>query len=302
ADWRRALPPERLAAALAAGRTGEIAGVLLVHTETATGVTNDVAGLVAALRGSGHRALALVDAVASFGTTELACAAWDLDVVVTASQKGLMLAPGLAIVAAGPRAVQRAMRVRRPRSYWAWPHRNDTDVYHRFAGTPPVQLVFALRAGLDLLAAEGLPAVIARHHRLAGAVRGAVEHWSGAGGLRCYASHPTERADAVTCVELLGGQDPVAVRRQLRERWHVSIGGGLSRLAGTTFRVGHLGALNEPMILGVLAALEGALPECGVPITEGGVVTAIGGLRAPTAPRAVGGSSVTSGGGSDATR
>ena len=169
----------------------------------------------------------------------------------------------------------RAATVARHRSYWAWPGRSDGDTYRRFCGTPPVQLVFALRAGLDLLAAEGLEEVIARHRLLAGAVRAAVAHWAGAGTVGFFAVEPEQRANAVTCVTLRAGHDPVAVRRRLRERWNVTVGGGLDRLAAETFRIGHLGSLNEPMILGVIGAIEGAFTELGIPHTQGGSTAAL---------------------------
>jgi alanine-glyoxylate transaminase/serine-glyoxylate transaminase/serine-pyruvate transaminase len=279
-DWTRALPPERLVDALTADRRQRISGVLLTHTETSTGITNDLPTLVRAIRACDHRALAVVDAIASFGTTPLRCAPWGVDAAVSASQKGLMLTPGLSFVAAGPRAVERAEQVRHPRSYWAWSGRNGADTYRRFGGTPPVQMVFALRAALDLLAAEGFASVLARHRRLALMVRAAVAHWSGGGALAFHAAEEAERADSVTCVQILGGHgDPVELRRCLRDSWEVAIGGGLDRLAADTFRIGHMGALNETMVLGVLAAVEGALAQCAIPHTEGGVTAALRRLR-----------------------
>lgn len=279
-DWRRALPPEVLFDTLQADRAGRIAGVLLTHTETSTGITHDLAAQAAAVRASGHRALVVADAVASLGTTALSCADWGLDAVVAASQKGLMLAPGLAFVAVGGRARARAEEVSRHRNYWAWPGRNETDAYRRFCGTPPVQLVFALRAGLNLLAEEGLDAVIARHHRLADAVRAAVAHWSQAGAVDFHATAAEERADAVTCVQLAAGHDPRAVRARLRDEWHVFVGGGLDRLAEHTFRIGHLGSLNATMVLGVLAAVEGVFTQLHIPHQEGGVAAALRSLTA----------------------
>ena len=277
-DWRRAVSPEAVHDALAADGARTLAGVLLIHTETSTGVTNDAPALAEAVQASGHPALVVLDAVASLGTTTLSSRAFDA--VVAASQKGLMLAPGLALVAAGPRAVERAETIRSRRSYWAWPERNEADIYRQFCGTPPVQLVFALRAGLDLLLAEGLEQVIARHHRLADGVRAAVAHWCGphdgrGGGLDFYATNPQERADSVTCVRLAQGHDPREVRRRLREEWNVTVGGGLDRLAEDTFRIGHLGSLNGTMVLGVLAAIEGVLSQCQIPHAAGGVNAAL---------------------------
>jgi alanine-glyoxylate transaminase/serine-glyoxylate transaminase/serine-pyruvate transaminase len=274
-DWRSAIRGEDVEAALRADRERRIKGVLITHTETATGVTSDLTEVRDAIRAADHPALSVVDAVASLGTAPLHMAEMGIDAVITASQKGLTLSPGLAFTAVGSRALAASHAIRRPRAYWSWPPRHAGVGYQKFCGTPPIQQLFGLRAGLDLLLAEGLEQVIARHHRLAGAVRAAVEVWAGAGALELNATVPDQRSDAVTCVRVADGHDPDALRTLLRDELHVSIGGGLGPLMGRAFRIGHLGALNEPMILGVIATIEVAMARCGVPHDPGGATAAI---------------------------
>jgi alanine-glyoxylate transaminase/serine-glyoxylate transaminase/serine-pyruvate transaminase len=272
-DWRSPISAEAVHDALVADTERRIKGVLITHTETATGVTSDLDAIGSAIRASGHPALYVVDAVASLATTPLHMDRSGIDVALSASQKGLMGAPGLGFTAVGPRAAAHCQTIRRPRAYWSWPGRLGATGYQRFCGTPPEHLLFGLRAALDLLAAEGLEQVFARHRRLAGAVHAAVAHWGGALELNCLAAEA--RAAAVTCIRTADGVDADKLRTDLRERWHVSVGAGLGPLAGRAFRIGHLGALNEPMILGVLAAVEAALAVGGVPHQPGGVTAAI---------------------------
>ena len=184
-DWRSAITPESVHDALVADTERRIKGVLVTHTETATGVTSDLDAIGEAIRASEHPALYIVDAVASLGTSPLHMDRSGIDVALSASQKGLMGAPGLGFTAVGARGAQRCHEVTRPRAYWSWLTRLGATGYQRFCGTPPEHHLFALRASLDLIAAEGLDDVIARHHRLAGAVHAAVEHWSGALELNC---------------------------------------------------------------------------------------------------------------------
>ncbi len=272
-DWRSAISPESVHDALVADTERRIKGVLVTHTETATGVTSDLDAIGEAIRASGHPALYIVDAVASLGTAPLHMDHSGIDVALSASQKGLMGAPGLGFTAVGARGAQRAHEVTRPRAYWSWLTRLGATGYQRFCGTPPEHHLFALRAALDLIAAEGLENVIGRHRRLAGAVHAAVDHWAGALELNCISAD--QRANAVTAILTAEGTDPDKLRTMLRERWNVSVGGGLGPMEGRAFRIGHLGALNETMILGVLGAIEGAMAVGGMPHQPGGVTAAI---------------------------
>ncbi|MEZ5826520.1 MAG: aminotransferase class V-fold PLP-dependent enzyme [Geminicoccaceae bacterium] len=275
ADLTRAIDPNAVGEALAADRSRDIRAVLCVHTETASGTRSDIAAIRKAMDDAGHPALLVVDAIASLAIEPFEMDGWGIDCALTASQKGLMMPPGLAFVALGEKAMEVAERCRHPRRYWDLQFRRGDLSYMWFHGTPPLQQVWGLRAALDRIRAEGLEQVIRRHRRLADAVRAAVAHWSGAGALCFQCRNPDERADAVTAIRVADGHDPDAMRRLARERYNLSLGGGLGDLEGKIFRIGHLGDLNEPMILGALATAELALLESGVPITSGGTTAAI---------------------------
>jgi alanine-glyoxylate transaminase/serine-glyoxylate transaminase/serine-pyruvate transaminase len=201
------------------------------------------------------------------------------DVVIGASQKGLMLPPGLGFVAVNAAAVEVARANPAPRFYWDWGRRIDALSYRKFCGTPPMNLLYGLQAALDLLFAEGLDAVFARHRLLAGAVQAAVQGWSEGGAIGFFCQPPACRSHSVTAVTLRGFE-PEAVRRTARERFQVSLSGGLGPLAGRVFRIGHMGDLNAGMVLGALAGVEAALQVHGVPIGHGGVQRAIAHLAA----------------------
>jgi alanine-glyoxylate transaminase/serine-glyoxylate transaminase/serine-pyruvate transaminase len=252
--------------------------VFQVHVETSTGVAHDVAAVRRAIDRAGHPALLVVDAIASLAVMDLPMDEAGADVVLAASQKGLMLPPGMGFVAVGERARRAAERGGTPRRYWDWAGRRGDQAYMWFCGTPPVSMLFGLREALDMLLEEGLPAVFARHRRLAGAARCAVARWADAGALGFYALDPAARSDAVTAVLFAEGGDPDAVRLLCRDELGVAFGGGLGPLAGRVLRVGHLGDLNEPMLLGALGALEVAMRRRAVPLGEGGLAAAVASL------------------------
>jgi alanine-glyoxylate transaminase/serine-glyoxylate transaminase/serine-pyruvate transaminase len=251
--------------------------VLIVHNETSTGTTSDVAALRAAIDAVGHAALLLVDAVSSLGSMPVRHDEWRADVTITASQKGLMLPPGLALLAVSDRARAAGESARLPRAYWNWAPMLAAAETGSTPYTPATNMIVGLRTALDRLAGEGLPAVFARHRRLAGAVRAAVEHWE----LELVCADRAAVSDSVTAFLLPPGVPDPAVRRALLERFGVTFGGGLGRLAGRCLRVGHLGDVDETMIVGALTALELGLPEL-MPIRPGGVqaaIEALGGLK-----------------------
>jgi alanine-glyoxylate transaminase/serine-glyoxylate transaminase/serine-pyruvate transaminase len=264
-------------------RGHDIAALFAVHTDTASGTTSDLAALRAALDAAGHPALLVVDAVASLAAVPLDMAALGADVVLGASQKGLMVPPGLAFMAVGERALAAARANPAPRYYWDWVRRVSGQSYGKFCGTPPLALLMGLRAALGLIGDEGLEAVLARHRRLAGAVHAAVARWSEGGALRFFCTVPTARSVSVTAVAVAPGIDPEALRTVARERFQVAIAGGLGPLAGRVFRIGHLGDSNEPTILGALAGVEAALAVQGIPHGRGGVEAAIGALTGASA-------------------
>ena len=253
----------------------QIVAVFAVHTDTASGVTSDIPALRAALDAAGHPALLVVDVVASLGATAFEMDAWGVNVVLGASQKGLMCPPGLGFAAADSRAMAVCERNPQPRFYWDWRLRKSPFSYRKFCGTPPQNLLFGLEAALELFRQEGAEAVFARHRLAAAMVHAAVARWSSAGALGFFAQQPQARSTSVTAVTVSPGVDPEAIRTLARERFQVAIAGGLGPLNGRVFRIGHLGDMNPPMILGCLAGVEAALRVRGVPCGGGALDAAI---------------------------
>jgi len=266
--------------ALRADRARDIKAVFVVHTDTASGVTSDLAALRAALDAADHPALLVVDVVASLGAAPFAMDAGRINVVVGASQKGLMLPPGLGFVAVDKQAMEMSQRNAAPRYYWDWRLRDNELSYRKFCGTPPQNLLFGLEASLGLIFQEGLEQVWARHALLSRAVHAAVEGWSQAGALSFFAPQAGSRSVSVTSVQVAPGIDPEAMRTVARERFQVAIAGGLGPMAGRVFRIGHLGDLNPAMILGCLAGVEAAMTVQGIPFGRDGVQRAIACLAA----------------------
>ncbi len=257
--------------ALRADKEREIAAVFVVHTDTASGSTSDLPALRAAIDAADHPALFVVDVVASLAVVPFDMDALRVDAVIGASQKGLMLPPGMGFVAVNERALALARANPAPRFYWDFARRVDALSYRKFCGTPPMNLLYGLQASLGLLFDEGIDAVHARHVRLAGAVHAAVEGWSEGGALRFFGQVPAARSMSVTAVAVAEGADPEALRRVARERFQVSISGGLGPLAGRVFRIGHMGDMNEAMILGCLGGIEAAMRVQGLALGGGGV-------------------------------
>lgn len=281
ADWRRAIDPGRLAEHLRADREHRIKAVLMVHTDTATSVTSDIPAVRKALDETGHPALLLVDTIAALATVPFEFDAWGIDVAVAASQKGLMQPPGLAFNAVSQKALQAAESADLPRNYWDWRRRHGREFYSHFCGTAPEHQLFALREALDMVAEEGLDAIVARHQRLADAVRSAVEVWCEGGALSFNVQEADERANSVTTILVDEAYDATALRETCSAKFNVSLGAGYGRLQGRAFRIGHMGYLNEPMILGALASVESCLALCGIPHGSGGAQAAIASLSKP---------------------
>ena len=282
-DWRRPVPAGVAADAI---RKHSPRAVLLVHNETSTGVRNDVAAVRAALDRAGSDALLIVDTVSSLGSTEFRFDEWRVDVALTGSQKGLMLPPGLGILCVGPRALEASEKGGSPRHFFDWRPVLRENEAGFFPYTPATLTLFGLRAALDMLFEEGLPAVHARHRRLAGAVRAAVRAW----GLEVYSLDEDAMSDTLTGVVMPDGLDSAAVIAKARERFGLSLGVGLGKLKGLLFRIGHLGALGELEVLATIAGVEMALAECGAGVRLGtGVAAAEDCLAArssaPVAPR-----------------
>lgn len=253
----------------------EIVAVFAVHTDTASSVTSDLRALRTAINAAGHPALFVVDVVASLGAAPFAMDELGANVVIGASQKGLMVPPGLGFVAVDSAAMAVARRNPMPRFYWDWERRSSELAYRKFCGTPPQSLLLGLEAALSLIFQEGVDQIIARHRLIARAVHAAVDGWSGGGALQFFSRVPEARSTSVTTVLVQPGIDPEAIREVARERFQVAIAGGLGPLAGRVFRIGHLGDMNPAMILGCLAGVEAALKVQGVSPGRGGMLQAV---------------------------
>lgn len=272
-------------AALRADTARAIVAVFVVHTDTASGITHDLAAIRAAIDAAGHPALLVADVVASLAAAPFDMDALGVNVAVGASQKGLMSPPGLGFVAVDARAARVAARNAAPRYYWDWNRRRGPQSYAKFCGTPPQNLLFGIEAALALIEREGLAQVIARHAWLASAVQAAVEGWAAAGALRLHCRVPAARSASVTTIEVREGIDVEALRSAARERFQVAFAGGLGPFGGRAFRIGHLGDLNAAMILGCLAGTEAALLSQGIPFGRDGVARAVD-VLAGAGPRA----------------
>lgn len=275
-DWTRGVEPELVEGVLTADQDHRIRALLVVHNETSTGVTSRLAAIRQAIDAAHHPALFLVDAVSSLASIELQHDQWRLDVTLSASQKGLMLPPGLAFQAISDKAINASHTAALPRSYWAWEPMLTANAVGVFPYTPSTNLLYGLREALRMLEEEGLPSVLARHRRLAGATRAAVNAW----GLAIRCERPDEYSPVVTTVMMPEGHDADALRAVAASRLNLSLGAGLGRLKGRAFRIGHLGDFNELMLAGTLCGVEMALTLAGVPFLKGGVAAAMDALVA----------------------
>ena len=253
----------------------DIVAVFVVHTDTATSLTSDLVALRAAIDAADHPALFVVDVVASLAAAPFEMDALRVNVAIGASQKGLMVPPGLSFVAVDAAAMAVARANPMPRFYWDWARRQAELSYRKFCGTPPQSLLMGLEAALALIFREGVDQVHARHRWMADAVHAAVAGWSEGGGLRFFGRVAQTRSVSVTTLLMAPGTDPEAVRSLARERFQVAIAGGLGPLTGRVLRIGHLGDINPAMVLGCLAGLEAALRASGVPLGGQGVQRAV---------------------------
>ena len=273
-DWRRGADLGAVRAALAADTGHEIKAICVVHNETSTGMFLPLDQVRAALDATGHPALFLADTISSLGCLDFRMDEWGVDCAVGGSQKGLMLPTGLSFTGVSDKAMAAHAQSKMPKFYMNWtlmltrPHKS-------FIGTVPIAFFYGLQEALRLIEEEGLSELYARHARLGEAVRRCVRHWSGNNGPQLFCLDPARFSNSVTAVQMPEGFSADAIRSTAIGRFNVSLGGGLSRLNGTVFRIGHMGDLNEPMILGTLASVEMALKVNGVPHAAGGVDAAM---------------------------
>lgn len=274
-DWRHGADPEIARELLAADTARSIKAVCVVHNETSTGVTSRVADIRRAIDAAGHPALLLVDAVSSLAALDYRHDEWGVDVTVAGSQKGLMLPPGLGFNAVSAKALAVSHAAGLPKSFWDWTPILDANTNGFFPYTPATSLLSGLDEALRMLAEEGLPAVFARHARHAEATRAAVRGW----GLEVACADEREQSGTVTAVLMPDGHDADKIREIILERFDMSLGTGLGKLAGRVFRIGHLGHFNDLMLAGTLAGVQMGLQLAGESIDPSGLDAALGVLR-----------------------
>ncbi len=275
ADWRKGLEFAKLSERLAADKNHEIKAVLAVHNETATGMVLPLPEVRRAMDQTKHPALLLSDTISSLGSMEYKMDAWGIDVTIAGSQKGLMMPTGMAITGVSNKAMEASRKAKLPKYYFNWELMAQRKP-QRFIGTVPVHFFFGLQESIKMLEEETLDGVFARHARLAEATRAAVRAWGKDGkGPTLYGQTEERLSNSVTTVMMPEGHTSDLMRKVALERFNLSLGGGLGPLMGKVFRIGHLGDLNEPMLLGCLATTELAMKTAGVPFAPGGVDAAI---------------------------
>jgi len=267
---RHAVDPAAVAARLARDDAREIKAVMIVQNETATGTMHPVPAVRKAIDSVGHPALFFVDTISSFCSYDFRMDDWGVDLVVGGSQKGLMLPPGMAFNAVSEKAWNASQSARNPRRYWDWRNMVENRKQVRFTGTPPMHFFYGLEASVAMLEEEGLENVFARHRRLATATRACVKAWAAGGGPDVFPLDPAAASDSLTACLMPKGHNAEDVRRIAETDFNVALGRGLAQLEGRVFRIGHMGDLNEPMLLGALACVEMALKRAGVPHGSGG--------------------------------
>ncbi|PZR84579.1 MAG: serine--glyoxylate aminotransferase [Stutzerimonas stutzeri] len=274
-DWRRGADPAAIEARLAEDKARRIKAVMVVHNETSTGATSRVAEIRKAIDTVGHPALFMVDTISSLASVDYRHDEWQVDVTVSGSQKGLMLPPGLGFNAVSEKALAASKSNTLPRSFWDWEEMIRINAGGFFPYTPATNLLYGLKEALAMLQEEGLDQVFARHNRLASACRAAVRAW----GLEVLCENPAEQSPVLTGVLMPPSHDADRFRKITLEKFNISLGSGLGKVAGKVFRIGHLGECNELALLGALSGVEMGLAAAGVPHRSGGVAAAMADLE-----------------------
>jgi alanine-glyoxylate transaminase / serine-glyoxylate transaminase / serine-pyruvate transaminase len=270
-DWRTGADPKKIEARLRDDTAREIKAVCVVHNETSTGCVTLIPEVRRAIDAAGHPALLMVDTISSLGSIDYRHDEWGVDVTVGGSQKGLMLPPGLSFNALGEKALSVAKQSKMPKSYWGWDEMIASNKTGFFPYTPATNMLYALGEAIDMLHEEGLENVFARHDRHAEATRRAVKAW----GLEILCKEPRHYSSSLTAIMMPPGHDADAFRKTALEHFDVSLGTGLSKVAGKVFRIGHLGDTNDLTIVGALAGVEMGLALAAVPHRKGGVQAAM---------------------------
>ena len=275
-SWRRGVNPQQLEDRLRQDAAFKIKAVCVVHNETSTGVTSDIAAVRRAIDAANHPALLMVDTISSMGSVEFKHDEWGVDVTIAGSQKGLMLPPGISFNAVSSKAVSASKTSRLPKAYWGWEEIIAANKNGFWPSTPATNILYGLAEALDMLYEEGLSNVYARHLRHAEATRRAVRGW----GLDILCENPAEYSPVLTAVMMPKKSDGTFFnaddfRREILENYNMSLGTGLAKLQGWVFRIGHLGDFNDLTLLGTLSGVEMGLARCAVPHQKGGVQAAI---------------------------
>jgi alanine-glyoxylate transaminase/serine-glyoxylate transaminase/serine-pyruvate transaminase len=276
-DWRHGVQPEAVQEKLEADTGHAIKAVMVVHNETSTGVTSRVGEVRQAIDAAGHPALLLVDTISSLGSIDYRHDEWGVDVTISGSQKGLMLPPGISFNAISQKALEASKTAKLPKSYWNWEPILAANANGFWPYTPATNILYGLKEALKMLAEEGLPNVYARHARHAEATRAAVQGW----GLEVLALDEREYSGSLTAVLLSDEYDADAVRELILREYDMSLGAGLTKLAGKVFRIGHLGHFNDLTLAGTLAGVQMGLIRSGVKIDPTGLQAALDRLQQP---------------------
>jgi len=282
-DWRRGPNPSDVEAALSEDKSHQIKAILLVHNETSNGVMSRVAEIRKAIDRAKHPALLMVDTISSLGSADFRFDEWGVDVAIGGSQKGLMLPAGLAFVAISEKALKASKTAKLPRAFWDWEPMLANATGGNFPYTPACNLFFGLQEALNLLEAEGLENVFARHARHGEATRRAVAAW----GLQPVCAEPLEHSQSVTAVFVPEGHSADGLRKVILDRFNMALGAGLGKLADKVFRIGHLGDFNDLMLSGTLGGVEMGLSLSNIPHRNGGIVAALDYLSSQAGLRAV---------------
>ena len=274
-DWRHGINPSEVQRHLLQDPKHKIKAILMIHTDTATGVTSDIEAVRDAMDSAKHSALLMVDTVASLVTTLYKMDDWGVDVTVAGCQKGIMMPPGMSFNAVSPKALEFAAKSSMPRNYWDWSSRRGEIHYKWYCGTGPINMIFGLREAIDMILEEGLEKAAERHGRLADGVRAAIRKWAERGEMELNALAESEQANSVSTIIVSDKINVKSLVNFTREKYNVALSHGLGKLEGKSFRIGHMGYVNEAMVLGALGSIEMSFRALGIPHGPGGVMAAI---------------------------
>jgi alanine-glyoxylate transaminase/serine-glyoxylate transaminase/serine-pyruvate transaminase len=278
--WRHGVDADAIGQRLRDDREHRLKAVCVVHNETSTGVTSDIAAVRRAIDDAGHPALLMVDTISGLASADYQHDAWGVDVAISGSQKGLMLPPGISFNALSPKALEASRSARLPKAFWAWDEIVEMNKGGYWPYTPSTNLLYGLHESLEMILAQGMDVIFARHQRWAAAVRAAVFAW----GLPIQCADPTVFSPVLTGVVTPVGIDADVLRQLIHQRFDLSLGTGLGRVKGRMFRIGHLGDSNDLTLLATLAGVEMGLKLAGVPLAGSGVQAAMACFAAQPAP------------------